>query len=232
MAQLALTDAGKVIATLNQNNREAVSAQAEQLLGIAVGNAKAATLRNPLSYKNWLLLGNAYRSAVALGVKDAYSLAESAYAEAEKRNPNDATMKLSYANLALANKDTATAMVHIKESIDLFPTRDAYLLRAQLHIQDQKWNDVVTALKQAVLLDQNNAALYVYLGVAYEKSGDMNNANQIYDLIKSRFTDGAQAIEQIKKAFAINPVVTQPTEDEITLPKDAKTPVAPKPKKE
>lgn len=225
LAQLALGDAGKLISGLNDTNRQAISGQAEQVLGIALGNAKAATAQNPLSYKNWVLLGNVYRAAVSLGVKDAYSLGVAAYAEAEKRNPNDATMKLAYANLDLANKDTAKALQRIKESIDLYPTRDAYLLRAQVQISQDRWNDAVTSLKQAILMDQSNAQLYVYLGVAYEKAGDMTNANQIYDLIKSRFQDGAQAIEQIKKTFSINPTVTDP---ESTAPENS---VAPKTKR-
>lgn len=74
-------------------------------------------------------------------------------------------------------------------------------------------------------MDQSNAQLYVYLGVAYEKAGDMTNANQIYDLIKARFQDGAQAIDQIKKSFSINPTVTDP---ESVVPEKS---VAPKPKK-
>lgn len=226
LAQLALGDAGKLISGLNDSNRQTVSAQAEQVLGIALGNAKAATTQNPYNYKNWVLLGNVYRAAVSLGVKDAYALGVAAYAEAEKRNPNDATMKLAYANLDLANRDTARALVRIQESIELYPTRDAYLLRAQVYIGQNKWgDDVVTALEQAILLDQGNAPLYVYLGVAYEKSGDTANANQIYDLIKQRFQDGAQAIEQIKKSFSLNQTVTEPA------PEVPEKPVAPNPKR-
>lgn len=225
LAQLALGDAGKLISGLNDTNRQAISRQAEQVLGIALGNAKAATAWNPLSYKNWVLLGNVYRAAVGLGVKDAYSLGVAAYAEAEKRNPNDSTMKLAYANLDLANKDTTKALERIKESIGLYPTRDAYLLQAQVQISQGRWSDVVTSLKQAILMDQNDAQLYVYLGVAYEKVGDMANANQIYGLIKSRFQDGSQAIEQVKKTFSINPIVTDP---EPTILENS---VAPKTKK-
>ncbi len=225
LAQLALGDAGKLISGLNDSNRQTVSSQAEQILGIALGNAKAATAQNSYNYKNWVLLGNVYRAVVSLGVKDAYALGVAAYAEAEKRNPNDATMKLAYANLDLANRDTARALARIQESIDLYPTRDAYLLRAQVYIGQNRWGDVVTALKQAILLDQGNAPLYVYLGVAYEKSGDLDNANQIYSLIKQRFQDGEQAIEQIKKSFSVNQTVTEPA------PSVPEKPVAPKPKR-
>lgn len=231
LAQLALSEAGTVIAGLNESNRQTVTSQAEQVLGIALGNAKAALAYNSLSYKNWILLGNVYRTAVSLGVKDAYALGLSAYQEAEKRNPSDSSMKLAYANLAIANKDTAAALGYIKESIDMYPIRDAYLLRAQIQIGQEKWSEVVTSLKQAVLMDQSNAPLYVYLAVAYEKSGDINNANQIYDLIRKRFTDGDEAINQIKKSFSQNQTVTEP-ETEITPVSTPKsTPVAPKPKK-
>jgi tetratricopeptide (TPR) repeat protein len=177
LAQLALGDASKLLTGLTESNKQVVSKQAEQVLGIALGHAKAATTQNPLSYKNWVMLGNVYRSAVTLGVSDAVALAKDAYAEAQKRNPSDAALYLNNANLALANKDTAAAYKSIQDSIDLFPTRDAYLLRAQVQIGQQKWSDVVVSLKQAIAMDQSNAPLYVYLGVAYEKSGDSDNAN-------------------------------------------------------
>lgn len=238
LAQLALDDAAKLLSGLTESNKQLISKQAEQVLGIALGHAKAATIQNPLSYKNWLLLGNVYRAAVTLGVSDATSLAKDAYTEAQNRNPMDASMYLSFANLALANKDFAGAYKSIQDSIDLYPTRDAYLLRAQIQIGQEKWSDVVTSLKQAILLDQGNAPLYVYLGVAYEKSGDTDNANKIYDLIRKQFSDGDAAINQIKSAFSQNMTVTQP---DTTTPQVAplkkpvkapvKTPVAPKIKK-
>jgi tetratricopeptide (TPR) repeat protein len=142
LAQLALGDASKLLTGLTESNKQVVSKQAEQVLGIALGHAKAATTQNPLSYKNWVMLGNVYRSAVTLGVSDAVALAKDAYAEAQKRNPSDAALYLNNANLALANKDTAAAYKSIQDSIDLFPTRDAYLLRAQVQIGQQKWSEL------------------------------------------------------------------------------------------
>ena len=240
LAQLALGDTAKLLAGLTDSNKQLISKQAEQVLGIALGHAKAATEQNPLSYKNWILLGNVYRAAVTLGVSDAVALAKGAYTEAQNRNPMDASMYLSFANLALANKDTAGAYKSIQDSIDLFPTRDAYLLRAQVQIGQQKWSDVVVSLKQAILMDQSNAPLYVYLGVAYEKSGDIDNANKIYDLIRKQFTDGDAAINQIKASFSQNMTVTQPDATSTTpaaapvktpVKTPIKAPVAPKVKK-
>ena len=199
LAQLALKEVGTIVSGTTAANKSDISRQAEQVLGVALGHAKAATELNPEDYQNWILLGNVYQSAVSLGVTEAYPLAQAAYQEAQKRDPNDATVTLSFANLALANQDTPTALVFIQDSLNQYPTESAYLLRLQLQIQSQDWADAVVTLKQAIILDSSHdPILYIYLGVAYEKSGDVADANQIYALIRSRFKDGDQAVTQIR----------------------------------
>lgn len=211
LAQLALNDATRI--TSSQGDKKNLAQQAEQVLGIALGQAKLAVDKNPASYKNWQLLGDIYNTAVLFGVKDAFTPATDAYTNAKQRNPNDATMELNFANLALANNDTVGALKFIQNSLDRYPTRDAYLLRAQIQIGQKKWGDVVASLRQAILLDSSNARLYVYLGVAYEKSGDMKNAEQVYNLIRNQFMDGADVINQVRKVFTQDEVIVQPAND-------------------
>lgn len=235
LAQLALSDAGRLLGTINGSNKEAVSKQTEQILGVALGHAKAATELNPSSSANWTLLGNVYQSAVSFGVTEAYALAQTAYAQATKVNPNDSTLILSLANLSLANKDTAGALTQIQNSITQYPTKDAYLLRAQIQIQQQEWSAAVDTLKQVVIFDASNPIAYVYLGVAYERSGDMDNANKIYTLIRNQFNDGDDVIARVKTILAAPQPVTVPETPVVPVIQKArvspKLPVAPKSKK-
>ncbi len=210
LSQLAMGDAAYLVSNVTDTNKQTSARQAQQILGIALGHAKASTQLNPMNYKNWVLLGNVYQAALGIGVVDAKEHAIQAYNEALKRSPTDALLHLNFANLALVDKDINTALKSIQDSLDIHPTRDAYLLRAQIQINQEQWSDVVTSIKQAVVLDQNNAILYAYLAAAYEKVGDMENASQIYDLIRKRFKDNDDIISKIKNTFSQNQTITQP----------------------
>ena len=268
LAAFALSDVGQIVAKSTPATKDVSSQQAEQSLGIALAHAQAATQVNPLDYKNWVLLGDVYRSMLTLGVADAYDRATSAYQEAQKRNPNDSTMLLYFAQLALAKKDADGALGFIKDSINAYPTPDAYIIRAQIQLSQQKFDaaaeslkaalaldpynadlayqygllllsqrhytDAIPLLQRTILINRNYAIAYVYLGYAFEQSGDMDNANKVYDYIKKQFPGGADAIAAVKNGQVDQPAPQTPTPD--ATPKDtsklpAKKTVAPTPKK-
>jgi predicted Zn-dependent protease len=223
---------------------------------MALAHAQAAAASDGMNYKNWTLLGDVYRSMVSLGITDAYDRATSAYQEAQKRILNDSTMIL-YFQLALAKKDVDGALGFVKNSINAYPTADAYIVRAQIQIGQQKFDDAAVSLKaglaldpynmnlayqyglflisqhhysdaipvlqRTILLNRNYAIAYVYLGYAYEKTGDLDNANRVYDYIKNQFPGGADAISAVK-----NSQIDQPAPQ---VPTPVITPVAPKKKK-
>jgi tetratricopeptide (TPR) repeat protein len=265
LASFALSDVGQIVSSAG-TNKQAASQQVEQTLGIALAHAQAATKTNSLDYRNWVLLGDVYRSMVNLGVADAYDRATSAYQEAQKRNPNDSTMLLYFAQLAVAKKDVDSALNFIKDSITKYPTSDAYIVRAQIQLSQQKFDsasdslkaalaldpynadlayqygllllsqrhytDAIPMLQQAILVNRNYAIAYVYLGYAYERAGDMTNANKVYDYIKQTFKGGAEAITAVKNGQIDQPDPTttpDATKDTSKLP-DKKT-VAPAKKK-
>ncbi len=240
MAQIALGDASKAAASTETLGKDGATKQSEQSLGIALGHAKAATDQNPSNYKNWSLVGDVYRAAVSLGVTEAADLAKKAYAEADKRNPNDTTSILALANLALVSKDISGALGYIKQSIDRYPTKQAYGLKTQIQIGQQNWTGALESLKQLVSFGSSDPLVYVYLGVAYEKTGDMDNAEKIYTMIRKQFTDGDTVITKVKEGLrteapAVTPqdVSLQKTEPATVVPVKSvpKTPVAPKVKK-
>ncbi len=232
LARFAMSDATQLVGTTTAANKDAVSKQAEQVIGVALGNAQAAVTLNPLSYKNWVLLGDVYRFMVTLGINDASAKALDAYQQAAKRNPNDATMKLSLAELDITNKDFDGAYSAIADSINQYPTRDAYVLRAQIQLGQQKYDlalasmkaalgvdpynvdlnyqyglllftqkdyaNAITAFQRVILLNRNFGPAYVYLGVSYERSGDMDNANKVYDYIRKQSPDADTVINKVR----------------------------------
>ncbi len=268
LAVFALNDVGQIASKGTSANKEAISSQVEQLFGIALAHAQVATQINSIDYKNWKLLGDVYRTMLNLGVTDAYAGARDAYTEAQKRNPNDSTRILSFAELALANKDVEAALGFIKESITMYPTSDAYILRAQIQLSQQNndlageslkaavaidpynadlayqygllllkqrsYRDAVSIFQRVISINRNYAIAYVYLGYAYERAGDMTNANQVYRYIKEKFPGGDEAVAAVKNSQIDQPApvidpITPDTKDTSKLP--VKGTVAPTPKK-
>lgn len=194
--------------------------QAEQTLGLALAHAKMATEKNPDNYRNWVMVGNVYQAAVTLGVADAAQLADDAYRKAQSYNPMDATMYLHLAELALASKDITGAFKSIQDSIDQYPTADAYAFQGRIYMNQKRWNEAVIALKQAVGKDPSRPANVLLLAVAYERSGDSQNANVLYEAIRRRFTDAEQVITNARNSFSQIPedLVPKP----VVAPKEKK----------
>lgn len=257
LARFALSNATQT-ASAAANNKDAAK-QVEQALGIAVAQAQAAVSANPLFYSNYVLLGDIYRFMTSSGIDGSVDRAVKAYDDATKHNPHDATMKLSYAQLALAQKNIDDATSKIKESINMYPTASAYILQAQIQLSQNNVTAAGSSIESAIALDPYNANLvyqyglllfgqkqyqsaitafsrtiainksigsaYVYLGVAYEKTGDTVTANKIYDFVTKQWTDGAQAIAQVKSGIVDAP---NPTAAPTVVPKTTvKTPIKP-----
>ncbi len=206
ISENALQQARTLAGTLNQINKDQVSKQIEQVLGTALGAAQQAVAKNSLDYKNYLLLGTVYQTMVSLGVSDAYRNAENAFHEAVSRNKEDSTMLLLFANLALTQKNNETALDFIKQSINKYPTRDAYLLRGQIEISQQKWASAIVSFNQVLRYSPSDVITYIKLAIAYEKSGDIVNAQKIYDAVKKAFSDGDQTIQKIKTNLGITAI--------------------------
>jgi tetratricopeptide (TPR) repeat protein len=165
LAVFALNDVAQLVSKATATTKDASSQQIEKSLGIALAHAQVATQINSMDYTNWVLLGDVYRSMVSLGVSDAYDRAYQAYEEAQKRNPNDSTMILHFAQLALAQKDRDGALELIKQSINKYPTADAYIARAQIQLGQQKNDSAEESLKAALALDPYNVDLAYQYGL-------------------------------------------------------------------
>lgn len=159
LTTFGLNDTAQIAAQITTANKENVSKQLEQVLGMSLAYAQAATKVRPSDYKNWILLGDVYRTMVSLGVADTYQRATDAYQEAQKRSPHDTTLDLYFARLELAQKDTATALTLIQGSLDRYPTSDAYIMRAQIQLAQGNNSDARDSLRLAVNLDPYNTDL-------------------------------------------------------------------------
>lgn len=197
-AQAILSQVASTVAGATADNKSVVSQKVEQLFGSALAQAQAAVAYNPTDYRNYIALASVYQSMVSVGVTEAAGKATEALQKAQALNPHDATLWLSFAQLALAQKDTAKALGFIKQSLDQYPTKDAYALRAQVEIGQQQWSNAVMSLKQVLAFDATDAWSAVLLGVVYERAGDTVNAGKIFDAIRNRFSDGDEVIKRVR----------------------------------
>lgn len=226
-ADLSLQQIKQILQKNSTLDKDQLSQQVEQSLGSALGYAQQAIAVHSLNYKNHVLLGMIYQTMTSLGITDAYGNAVQSFQEAVVRNPQDSTMTLLFADLALVNKNTPQALEYIQQSINQYPTRGAYVLRSQIEISQQKWASAIMSLNEVLRYTPTDVITYITLGVVYEKSGDSVNAQKIYTTIKRRFTDGEVVIQKIKSNFG----VVAPAEPEAS--EDASTDiVAPNQKKQ
>lgn len=248
LSALTISKVSQLTATVTQANRDAVTKQAESILGSALAYAQSAVALNSADYQNWVAQGNVYRTLVTLGVADAAANAKDSYTQAQKKNPHDPGMFLLFAQLDLAQSDTDGALDQIAQSISYYPTSAAYLLRAQIQVSKQNYTDATTSMTEALRLDPYNATTayqlgllfyqqadythaiaafktaiydnrsfglaYGYLGVSYEKSGDMTNANAVYDYMHKQSDQADALINQIKNPSS----ATTPSTGSISSP--------------
>ena len=232
LSALTVEKVNQLTSTITQANHDVVAKQAESILGTALSYAQSAVAINSADYQNWIAEGNIYRTLVTLGISDAAGNAATAYTQAQKRNPHDPEMFLLFAQLDLAQSDTDGALSKIVQSINYYPTTEAYILRAQIQISKQDYSDAIVSMTEALRLDPYNATTayqlgllfyqqndyahaisafkvaiydngsfglaYGYLGVSYEKSGDITDANTIYAYMRTKSDQADTLINQIK----------------------------------
>jgi tetratricopeptide (TPR) repeat protein len=79
---------------------------------------------------------------------------------------------------------------------------DAYLQKAKLLMQLEKYDAAITVLKKATTVQNNYDDGFFYLGKCYEKIKDTNAAIEAYNrtlLINSDYTDAETAIDGLNK---------------------------------
>lgn len=220
-ANLLLGDINHLAAAAGSMNRDVLAGQAEKLFGVALGHAQAAITENPASYKNWLFLGDVYQSMVSLGMSDAYQKAMDAYQQAKIRDPHDSTILLSFAQLEFANNNSAQGFKDIADSINLYPTEGAYVLRGRMQMSGQDWVGAIASWKAAINFDPNNPTYYVLLAVAYDESGDSVSATALYNALRNEFKDVDAVIAEVKNQYTApvaTPLITPKTSPKKTAP--------------
>lgn len=202
---------------------ETVRDQFPGFLSNAVANARAAIDVAPDDVRNWMALARVYQAVVPLNIEGAYDGAVAAYAEAEKRTPNNPGILLARANLERAKGDNTAALGLIDQTLALKQNyTEAAFMRAQILIGEGKVKEAINAIEAATLFAQDDPYLYFQLGllrygssenegarVAFERAVALNpgyaNARYFLGLTLARLDDRQNAILQFEEVAKTNP---------------------------
>lgn len=183
LAQNNFSKARNVLINLEEGNTEESGALFQNAISQSILMARKAIETNPSNSQNWLILGDIYSSLVAppLAVSGSYDQALQAYLEARERNPLSPNIPLSIARLEFNNGNIESARRHVNEALALKRDyADAYLLLAQIEIQDNNISQAISSTENLVSLTPNNPSFHFGLGLLKYSSADYEGAAQSF----------------------------------------------------
>lgn len=179
-------------AVLSQKDlkQDTIRAQFQEVLGNAIGNARAAVDFDQSNYLNWLALGRVYEAVVPLGIEGAYENADAAYKEALARNPEGPAIQVVLARLELAKGDTARARGYLASALQKKTNyTEAIFLLSQIEASAGNIREAITQAEHASLIAPNDVGIFFQLGFLRYKNDDYNGA-----------------ISALERAVTLNPV--------------------------
>ena len=132
----------------------------------ATRGANSAIAFDGGNYLNYTTLGSVYSSAAALGTKDAYEQAISAYKQAVTFNPLNPGLKLSMARVAFASNKSTEASDFAKQALTLKPNYvDAFIVLSQISKSGGSTSEAISYAEQALSFDPTNKDIAQYVAI-------------------------------------------------------------------
>lgn len=161
---------------------ETAQAEFQTRLGSAVEHGLAATNGDARDYRNWLSLGNAYHSVVALNVDGAYESAKNAYQRAAELNPIIPTVPYAQAQLEISRQQSGASRPFLESAIslkaDFVP---ALVLLAQLELAEGNLPQAIERAEAASVFEPTNPLLQFQTGVLKFEQKDYAGARTAFD---------------------------------------------------
>ncbi|MBP9821634.1 MAG: hypothetical protein KBC98_01990 [Candidatus Pacebacteria bacterium] len=169
MTLVTLGNLNRTASALNDSNKELLRADIQGLTGQAIGYANEVVGYNRFSPGNWTLVGDVYQTLGSLGISDAWVKASEAYQKAQAASPHDPRVKLSLANLSLAQKDVPGAKRLVQESLAAVPSVEGYRLAANISLSESDRAGAKELLRNAIVIRPTDGSLYLDLAVLFYK---------------------------------------------------------------
>lgn len=139
--------------------------------------------------------------AVALYATGDTGKAKEQYEAQLKLSPEDATLRNNLGNVYRDLGDYEKAVDAYQKSIDLSPKQtNAYINLANLYLYTLDKKDLaIEVYEDALRNSQDNQDLMVLLGIAYEQSGDKDNARETFQAVLDKNAQNAAAQAGLKR---------------------------------
>lgn len=177
--------ANRILAQVNtlpapqEGQSDALARQVQVLLGQALNFAESARALDKGNYENWLTLGNIYQVFSQLGVEGALDKTKESYNQVFALSPNDRTLDTVSANLLVLEGKMADAEQKINDSINTYPTVNAFLWLYQKNLSENKIAQAEQNLINAFQVSAAtipNAGIANQLGALYFSQAKYNQA--------------------------------------------------------
>lgn len=212
---------------INSNpNEDAMRTEVPPLISTAVSSAQGAIATDNTDYRNYISLGEVYRSLVP--IQNAYESAVLAYDQAITLNPKNPLPRLLRGRLELSVEDTEKARMYITEALNLKPNyNDAVFTLSQMEIDSNNISQAIRNIEGLSILSPNDAVVFFQLGLlrygsddidgavnAFERAVILDNtfANARYFLGVSYYRDGRRA-DAVTQFEILNQIV--PNNEEV-----------------
>lgn len=205
-----------------KTSADTVRTEFQNLLGVALDNARQAVALNPGNYQNLMTLGRVYESIVPID-KAAYDSARTIYEQALTLNPHSPAIILTLARLEVAKEDNVKAREEISRALqEKNNYTEAIFLLSQIEVQEGNIKAAISSVEAAASLAPNDSGIFFQLGLlrfndknftgavsAFSRAVELNpgyaNAKYFLGLSYEKTDRVADAVTQFTELRVANP---------------------------
>lgn len=225
LAEIYMLKLRNILTSPPNISKEALFAELQNNLSAAAGAARRATEVNGANYLNWITLGKVGETVLPLKdvIAGSYDLAATSYGKALSLNPKNPNIYLNFAQLEVANGNTAKAKEYINEALNRKNNFTAALfLSSQIEASQGNLTNAIAKAEQAAVFAPGDVGVLFQIGLlkymnksytgASEALGaavsiqpNYANAKYFLGLSLSKLGKTSEAIKQFEEIAVLNP---------------------------
>jgi Flp pilus assembly protein TadD len=177
LSNIYLMDLSNKLQNAKSSITESEKTALQNEVNAAVTYTKLATAYNPSNYLNYLAQAKVFEELAYQNIQGAVDNAQTAYTEAEMRNPSNPSIQLAFARLAALKGEVDKSREYANKSTALKENfAPAYYFLAQLEAAVNNVPKAISNVEKAAASDPTNAGLHFQLGLIKYNVKDFKGA--------------------------------------------------------